>query len=84
MLLTHQDIFQGQIRHWNGDQIRNKLKPGTTPYKGKAFRIPHAYIELVCDKVNQLNTAEILERVDENKLEAPCFIISKKDGGICC
>ena len=45
LLLEFEELFDGTLGDWQTDPVSFKLKPGTTPFHGKAYPIPHVHLE---------------------------------------
>ena len=56
-----------------------KLKPGTTPFHGKAYPIPHVHLETLKEKVECLCELGVLEPQPNSEWALPTFIIPKKN-----
>ena len=59
-----------------------ELRPDASPYHARAFPIPKAYTDMLKLKVERLEKAGVLKRVNQSKWAAPTFIIPKKDGSV--
>ena len=45
LLLEFEELFNGTLGDWKMKPIKFQLKPETIPYHGRAFPIPHIYLE---------------------------------------
>ena len=51
LLLEFEELFNGTLGDWQTDPVSFKLKPGTTPFHGKAYPIPHVHLETLKKKL---------------------------------
>ncbi len=45
LLLDYEELFEGTLGDWQTEPVSFKLNPGTTPFHGKAYPIPHVQLE---------------------------------------
>ena len=72
----------GTFDDWKTEPIKFQLKPGTTPYHGRAFPIPHIHLETLKKEVARLVKLGVLVKQPFSQWGAPTFIIPKKNGQV--
>ena len=45
LLLEFEELFGGTLGDWKTEPVKFQLKPGTAPYHGKAFPMPHIHLK---------------------------------------
>lgn len=82
LLSSYENLFNGQLGHWLGDEYNINLQEGAKPYHAKAFPIPYVHLETLKAEVQRLCDLGVLKRVNRSEWAAPTFIIPKKDGSV--
>ena len=82
LLSQYEELFNGELGHWDGDDYKIDLIEGATPYHAKAFPIPRVHLETLRAEVQRLCDLGVLKRVNRSEWAAPTFIIPKKDGSV--
>ena len=82
LLLQYQEIFDGALGKWKGEQVKIHLKPEATPYHARAFPIPRIHEKTLRMEVERLCRLGVLRKVNRSEWAAPTFIIPKKDGTV--
>ena len=86
VLEKYEDLFQGTLGEWPGEEVSVELAPDATPYHcGQPIRIPHIHMETLKKEVDRLVEIGVLEVVDGANCGpwcSPSFIIPKKDGRV--
>jgi hypothetical protein len=54
LLNKYEDLFDGTLGHWVGEDYNIELKPGITPYHDRAYPIPKAYEDTLKIEVERL------------------------------
>ena len=54
LLLEFEELFNGTLDDWKTEPVKFQLKPGTAPYHGRAFPIPHIHLETLKKEVARL------------------------------
>ncbi len=54
LLLSYEDLFDGTLGDWQTDPIKFQLKPGATPYHGRAYPIPKIHEETLKKEIQRL------------------------------
>jgi hypothetical protein len=83
LLSQYEELFNGELGQWDGDDHKINLINGATLYHAKAFPIPRVHLETLKAEVQRLCNLGVLKRVNWSKWAAPTFIIPKKDGSVC-
>ena len=82
LLTTYEVLFDGTLGDWKTNPVSIKLKPGATPYHGRAYPVPHVHLETLRKEVNRLEIIGVLIRQPDSEWASPTFIIPKKDGRV--
>ena len=82
LLLEFEELFDGTLGDWKTEPVKFQVKPGTTPYHGRAFPIPHIHLETLKKEVARLVKLGVLVKQPFSQWGAPNFIISKKNGQV--
>ena len=82
LLTTYEVLFDGTLGDWQTNPVSIKLKPGATPYHGRAYPVPHVHLETLRKEVNRLERIGVLIRQPDSEWASPTFIIPKKDGRV--
>ncbi len=61
LLLDYEELFGGTLGDWKTEPVSFKLKPGTTPYHGKAYPIPQVHLKTLKKEVERLCELGVLE-----------------------
>ena len=83
LLFKDKALFDGQLGHWHGQEVKINVKEGTKPYHARAFNIPQCHILTLKAEVERLCKIGVLKKVNRSEWAAPTFIIPKKDGPVC-
>jgi transposase InsO family protein len=82
LLSKYEDLFQGQLGEWPGEELSVELTPDAVPYHcGRPIRIPHIHMKTLKKEVDRLVEIGVLEVVQGDKAGpwcAPSFITAKK------
>ncbi|MCP4748108.1 MAG: hypothetical protein GY874_18535, partial [Desulfobacteraceae bacterium] len=78
LLLDYKELFDGTLRNWQTEPVSFKLKPGTTPFHGKAYPIPHVHLQTLKKEFERLCELGVLEPQPDSEWASPTFIIPKK------
>ena len=79
LLEEYEILFDGTLGDWKTDPISLPLKPGATPYHGRAYPVPHVYLETLKREVERLCQIGVLKRQPRSEWASPTFIIPKKN-----
>ena len=79
LLHKYEELFDGTLGHWSGEDYNIELKPGVTPYHARPFPIPRAYEQTLRMEVERLCKIGVLKKVNRSEWAAPTFIIPKTD-----
>ena len=79
LLHKYEDLFDGTLGHWVGEDYNIELKPDVTPYHARAYPIPKTYEQTLRMEVERLCKAGVLKAVNRSEWAAPTFIIPKTD-----
>jgi RNase H-like domain found in reverse transcriptase/Integrase zinc binding domain/Reverse transcriptase (RNA-dependent DNA polymerase) len=82
VLQDYADLFAGKLGCLPGKPIDFHLKPGTTPYHGRAFPVPKVHYQLLRDEVDRLCELQVLRKCNDSPWAAPSFAVPKKNGQI--
>lgn len=82
LLLEHEELFDGTLGDWQDDPVSFRLKPGATPYHGRAFPIPKIHLETLKKEVERLVQIGVLKRQPQSEWASPTFIIPKSNGTV--
>ena len=53
-LLNYKELFDGTLGDWQTEPVSFRLKPGSKPYHGRAFPIPHIHLKTLKKEVERL------------------------------
>ena len=82
LLLEFEELFDGTLGDWKTEPVKFQLKPGTAPYHGRAFPIPHIYLETLKKEVARLVKLGVLIKQPFSQWGAPTSIMLKKNGQV--
>ena len=82
LLLSYEDLFDGTLGDWQTEPIKFQLKPGATPYHGRAYPIPKIHEETLKKEIQRLIELGVLERCGASEWASPSFIIPKPNGTV--
>lgn len=85
LLRRYEDMFQGDLGKWVGDEVHFDLKPGSKPFNGRAYPVPKVHGETIRKEVRRLCEIGVLEPVegeDCGEWGSPSFIIAKSNGTV--
>ena len=82
LLRKYEELFDGQLGRWHGQEVKLELKPDVTPYHARAYNIPRCHIQTLKAEVERLVQIGVLKKVNRSEWAAPTFIIPKKDGSV--
>jgi len=78
LLLQHEELFDGTLGDWRGEEVTFELKPEAKPYHGRAFPVPRFHKETIQKEVRRLVKLGVLKLIQESEWAFPSFIIPKK------
>ena len=78
LLLQHEELFDGTLGDWQGEEVNFELKPEARPYHGRPFPIPQIHKETIKKEVKRLVDIGVLKPIQESEWAFPSFIIPKK------
>jgi len=78
LLLQFEELFDGTLGDWQGEEVDFELKPEAKPYHGRAFPVPRIHKETVQKEVKRLVKIGVLKLIQESEWGFPSFIIPKK------
>ena len=78
-LLAFKELFDGTLGDWQTEPVSFRLKPGSKPYHGRAFPIPHIHLATLKKEVERLVKLGVLKKQPSSEWAAPTFIIPKKN-----
>ena len=61
-ILPYKELFDGNIGGWQTEPVSFRLKPGSKPYHGRAFPIPHIHLKTLKKEVEQLVKLGVLKK----------------------
>jgi hypothetical protein len=82
LLSKYEDLFDGSLGNWEGEEYNIELKPDATPYHAKAIPIPKVHLDTLRQEVERLCELGVLKKVNRSEWAAPTFIIPKKNGTV--
>ena len=82
LLLKYEDLFEGGLGTWKGEQVELELKEGAQPYHAKPFPVPRIHYDKLKRECERLVNVGVLKKVNRSEWAAPTFCIAKKDGKI--
>ena len=77
LLLKFETLFDGTLRDWKTEPVSFTLKPGTKPYHGRAFPVPHIHLATLKKEVERLVKIGVLKKQPTSEWASPTFIIPK-------
>ena len=78
LLLQHEELFDGTLGDWRGEEVNFELRPDARPYHGRPFPVPHYHKETIKTEVKRLVEIGVLKPIQESEWAFPSFIIPKK------
>ena len=82
LLRKYEELFDGQLGRWQGQEVKLELKEGAKPYHSRAYNIPRCHVQTLKSEVERLVQIGVLKKVNRSEWAAPTFIIPKKDGSV--
>ena len=79
LLRQFEDLFDGTLGEWKTKPVSFRLKPGATPYHGRAFPVPHVHLATLKKEVTRLVKLGVLVRQPCSEWASPTFIVPKKN-----
>ena len=73
MLQEYEGFFDGKLGLRKIKPVSIELKPGSKPYHGKAFPVPHIHKELFRKEIDSLVELGVLEKDSSSDWAAPSF-----------
>jgi len=80
LLCKHEAMFDGQLGHWHGQEVKLELQEGANPYHAHACNVPRCHMQTLKAEVERLVKIGVLKKVNRSEWAAPAFVIPKKDG----
>ena len=82
-LKEFEDLFQGKVGNYKGNNIKFELKPGTRPFYSKPYSIPVSFLQLTKDAIqDMIEQAVLREAPEDTNWAAPIFCVPKKTKGV--
>jgi len=78
LLLQHEELFNGTLGDWQGDEVNFELKPEAKLSHGRPFPVPHFHKDTIKKEVKRLVEIGVLKLIQESEWAFPSFIIPKK------
>ena len=78
LLVQHEELFDGTLGDWRGEEVNFELRPDARPYHGRPFPVPHYHKETIKTEVKRLVEIGVLKPIQESEWAFPSFIIPKK------
>ena len=78
LLLQHEELFDGTLGDWWGEEVNFELKPEAKPFHGRPFPVPHFHKDTIKKEVKRLVEIGVLKPIQESEWAFPSFIIPKK------
>ena len=78
LLNNYESFSYGNLGTWHGKPYDVKLKLDAEPYHGKPFPVSHIHELTFKHKLDQLETLNVINKVNHSQWGAPTFIIPKK------
>ena len=82
LLTKYEDLFDGTLGKWSGEEHQIQLKEGVEPYHAKGFPIPKCHEATLKLEIERLEKLGVIRKVNNSEWAAPTFIIPKKDGTV--
>ena len=79
LLTSYEELFDGTLGDWQTKPISFQQVPGTKPYHGRAFPVPHIHLKTLKKEVERLVELGVLKRQPSSEWASPTFIIPKKN-----
>ena len=54
LLLQHEELFDGTLGDWRGEEVNFELKPEAKPFHGRPFPVPHFHKDTIKKEVKRL------------------------------
>jgi len=78
LILQHEELFDGTLGDWQGEEVNFELKPEAKPFHGRPFPVPHFHKDTIKKEVKQLVEIGVLKPIQESDWAFPSSIIPKK------
>ena len=83
LLKEFEDLFQGRVGNYRGNNIKFELKPGIQPFYSKPYSIPVSLLQLTKDAIQEMIEQGVLREAQEDtNWAAPTFCVPKKTKGV--
>jgi len=85
LLQRHEEMFQGKLGKWVGEEVSFELKEGERPWQGKPYPIPKIHEDVIKKEVDRLVEIDVLEKITSAQSGgwgSPSFIIAKSNGQV--
>ena len=79
VLQRYDDLFDGKLGLWKTEPASIELKPGSKPYHGRAYPVPHIQKALFKKELDALVNLDVLEKDSSSEWAAPSFTQPKKN-----
>ena len=67
LLTKYEDLFDGTLGHWNGEDYDIELKPDVQPYHARPYPISKAYEQTLKKEVDRLCKLGVLKKVNRSQ-----------------
>jgi len=81
-LRKYEALFDGQLGHWHGQEVKLELQEGAKPHHACASNTQRCHMQTLKAEVERLVKIGVLKKVNRSEWAAPTFIIPKKDGSV--
>ena len=61
LLPVFEELFDGPLSDWKTNPVTLRLKPGSIPYHGKPFPVPHVHKDTLQKEVDRLEELGVLK-----------------------
>ena len=77
VLTRFESLFDGTLGDWKTKPVSLPVKPGVTPYHGRAYRVPKVHLKVLKKELQRLCDLGVLEWQPSSEWGSPSFIIPK-------
>ena len=82
LLTEFEELFDGTLGDWKTNPVTLRLKPGSIPYHGKPYPVPHVHKDTLRKEVDRLEQLGVLKWEDDSEHAYPTFIMPKPNGTV--
>jgi len=74
LLCKYEALFDGQLGHWHGQEVKLELQEGAKPCHARAYNTPRCHVQTLKAEVERLVKIGVLKKVNRSEWAAPAFM----------